>query len=203
MPSVKQLYGNHPFSSNTYLFISNGECAVIDPSAPPSELDLGVRMRYVLLTHAHFDHMLDIDAWVELGAEVIVSERDAALLHNSELNCYRPFLGVDRGYHGAYRTVRDGDVLPLGNTSLRVISCPGHTEGSVTYFSDGVAFVGDTLFDGGGFGRWDLPSGDYAKLVASIDKLISNLPDFTVLYCGHGSPTTIEKYKSDYKYRRI
>lgn len=201
MLTVKKLYGNHPFSSNTYLVSSGGEYAVVDPSAPPTDVDGAVR--YVLLTHAHFDHMLDIDAWVALGAEVVVSEQDAALLSDAQLNCYRPFLGVDRGYHGAYRTVRDGDVLPLGDASIRVISCPGHTEGSVTYFSDDLAFVGDTVFDGGGFGRWDLPSGDYTKLFASIDMLISTLPNATVLYCGHGSPTTIEKYKSDYKYRRI
>ncbi len=203
MLTVKKLYGHHPFSSNTYMLVSNGECAVVDPSAPPDGLDPDLTPRYVLLTHAHFDHMLDIDAWVSLGAEVIVSVSDATLLGDAHLNCYKPFLGVDRGYNGEYRTVCDGDNISLGDATLTVISCPGHTDGSLTYVCDDVAFVGDTVFAGGGFGRWDLPSGDSDKLFASIDTLLTRLSDATVLYCGHGAPTTVGEYKSDYKYRRI
>ncbi len=191
----------HGFASNTYLLCADGEYAVVDPSVPPERVGgIEGRVRYILLTHGHFDHMLDIDAWVErFGAEVVVSREDRPALADSTANCYRIFCGEDKGYYGDALAVSDGDRLPFGNTYISVMSCPGHTMGSVTYLIDGTAFVGDTVFAGGGFGRWDLYGGDYNALRGSI-AAISALPEDTVLYPGHGEETTVREYKRDFKY---
>ena len=176
---------------------------MIDPSAEYDPSLIDGRLKYVLLTHCHFDHVLELDAWASGGAAVVISRDDADALADSELNCYKLFLGLNKGYKGATSKTSDGDILKLGDEQIKVIACPGHTAGSVVYAVSGQAFVGDTVFAGGGYGRFDLPSGDYRKLGESIERLISSLPDDTVMHPGHGASTTVYEFKEDYKYRRI
>lgn len=178
------------FGSNTYVLISDSEAAVIDPSVEydkiKSELGDKVKVKYIILTHAHFDHMLKIDSWVNnTDAEVIVGRGDRLGLTDGNLNCYRTFFGDDKGYYGAYTTVSEGDTLQIGSTVLSVIETPGHTQGSISLFSGDCLFVGDLLFAGGGIGRTDLPGGDYVKLAMSIRKILK-LPVGTMIYSGHG-----------------
>lgn len=188
----------HSFASNTYIISCNGECAVIDPSTPyDSNLYQG-RLKYILLTHGHFDHMLDIDSWVNsTDAEVVISVDDQFMLSDSTLNCYKIFNGSDGGYSGKFATVRNLDTLQLGDKEIKVISTPGHTKGSVIYLVDDSCFVGDTVFAGGGYGRFDLPTGNAIELRDSI-KLVTGLPKNTVLYPGHGATTTVEQYIFDF-----
>ena len=189
----------HPFSSKCYLISSGGEYAVIDPSTPFDVAKIDGKVKYILLTHSHFDHILEIDSWVNAtGAEVLISEHEADFLSDPSRNCYRLFDGTERGYFGKVRGVSDGEELTLGEESFRVLHLPGHTIGSVAYVFEGCAFVGDTVFAGGGFGRWDLPSGDMFALFNSIKK-VKELPDDTVFYSGHGEPTTAGQYKLDTK----
>jgi glyoxylase-like metal-dependent hydrolase (beta-lactamase superfamily II) len=154
-------------------------------------------MEYILLTHAHFDHILDIDSWVEgTGAKVIISEYEVDALSDSTRNCYKFFNGSDRGYYGKAYGLSDGEKIILGDVDITLLNTPGHTVGSSVYLTDGAAFVGDCVFAGGGYGRTDLPTGDFLALRDSIDKIIS-LPDDTVLYPGHGQCTTVKEYKQD------
>lgn len=184
-----------PFGSNCYILSSSGECCVIDPSVPYSPELFDGEMKYIILTHCHFDHILEVDSWKNnTNAKVIVSVDDGASLSDPGVNCYRTFFNVHKGYFGEYSAVCDGDILTLGDKLLKFISCPGHTKGSVAILCDDVCFVGDTVFAGGGYGRFDLPGGDYSKLCESIEKILS-LPDCTTLYCGHGPTTTIGDYK--------
>ena len=187
----------HSFSSNCYLISSGEECAVVDPSVPYDESLVTGRVKYVLLTHSHFDHILEIDSWVDAtGAEVIISEREVDFLPDPRRNCYAFFDGSARGYFGKARGVLDGEELTLGEERFSVMHLPGHTQGSVAYVFSDCAFVGDTVFAGGGFGRWDLPSGDMIALFGSIAK-VKSLPNEMTLYCGHGEPTTVGRYKID------
>lgn len=187
----------HPFSANSYLISSRGEYAVVDPTTPFSADMVEGRVKYILLTHAHFDHILEVDSWVrETGAEVICSVDELAALSDPMRNCYKLYNGTDNGYFGASRAIDESDTLPLGDTTISLIRCPGHTIGSATYICDGCAFVGDTIFEGGGYGRFDLPTGNSVMLVGSIKKLMS-LPDDTLVYPGHGGTTTIKQYKLD------
>lgn len=202
MLEIQMPKSGHAFASNTYVILSGEECAVIDPTVPYSKQLFPKKVKYVLLTHAHFDHILEIDSWALSGAEVIISEKELTALSDPYRNCYRLFLGEERGYFGKAHGVSEGDILPLGDTEISVMELPGHTVGSVAYICGDAVFVGDTVFDGGGYGRWDLPSGDYSTLLSSIDRVLL-LPDSKLLYPGHGGECTVAKFKNDYKTKRI
>ncbi len=185
------------FGSNMYLISSRDEWAVIDPSveyarALSEHPDMSGKLRYVLLTHGHFDHILKINSWADSATEVIVGDGDAPLLSDPHLNCYLGFLGVNDGYFGAYRTVSDNETLRLGEDIIRVISTPGHTPGGVSYRIADNIFVGDTIFSGGGYGRCDLPLGDEDVLEKSIIRLITHEADGMV-YPGHGEPSKLSE----------
>ena len=199
MPYVTLAKSVHPFASNTYIIYSGGECAVVDPSVPYSTVTLQGKLRYILLTHAHFDHMLDIDEWVrESGATVIVSAYDKPALSDSSRNAYFLFTGKHSGYFGESVAVNDGDTLPLGDELIRVIALPGHTPGSVGYHISDILFAGDTVFSGGGYGRCDLPGGDYEAIKDSINRVMALEPS-TILLCGHGEATTVSEYRRYYR----
>lgn len=198
MLEIRSLRPCEPYGSNCYLISSDGEYAVIDPSADYSEAvklypDIEGRVKFVLLTHAHFDHFLSINSWVEKCGTVYVGREDAPSLSDSSKNCYLGFLGVDDGYYGAYDTIGDGDTLYLGKTQISVISCPGHTLGGVSYKIGDIVFSGDTVFADGGYGRCDLPGGDLDVLEKTLIKLIVNMPSETVFYPGHGRTTTLKE----------
>ena len=185
------------FGSNTYLISSEDEFAVVDPSVDYNRILIGHpeikdKIKYVLLTHAHFDHIIEINSWSEVAGEVIVGSGDASMLKDPYLNCYLGFLGIEEGYYGRYRTVNDGDILKLGEYSIRIISTPGHTPGGVSYKIDDHLFVGDTVFAGGGYGRCDLPGGDVDALEKSIIKLITREDECTV-HPGHGDKAKLSE----------
>jgi len=124
----------------------------------------GMRVRYVCATHYHFDHVKTIGKLsAELGAETVAFE-------GSEVD--------------AEIGVRDGDVLKLGETTVRVIHTPGHTADSVCYYDGSHLFTGDTLFIEA-WGRTDLPGGSSDVLFSSLHDKIMALPDATVIYPGH------------------
>ncbi len=186
------------FGSNCFVIDANGEYAVVDPSVPIDTIkrklvDIDCKLKYILLTHCHFDHIYAIDSWVKgcPTATVLIGRQDGAGLSDPMLNCYLGFLGVRDGYNGPYTPVDDGQRFSLGGEIVRVISCPGHTAGGVSYRIGEHLFVGDTLFDGGGYGRVDLPGGDFSALEKSIIRIFTHEPDGKV-YCGHGNNTTLQ-----------
>ena len=187
-----------PYGSNCYLLSSSGEFVVVDPSADYSTAlkmhpEIEGRVKYVLLTHAHFDHILAINSWKEQCEQIIVGSADAEYLADATKNCYLGFLGVDDGYYGSYKCVGDGEKLQFGNEDISVIACPGHTPGGVSYQIGDAVFCGDTAFAGGGYGRCDLPGGDIEVLEKTLIRLITELPSETVFYPGHGPSTTLKE----------
>lgn len=196
MLNIQLLNSPHPFASNCYLISSDGEYAVVDPTAPYDADLIQGKLKYVLLTHAHFDHILDIDSWVEAGAEVLIFEDEREALSDPMRNCYKIYNGTDNGYFGQARGQADGDIIPLGSSQIKIIGCPGHTIGSAAYLCENYAFVGDTVFAGGGYGRFDLPTGNFTMLRESIIRLAS-LPEAVIFYPGHGESTTVKQYRQD------
>ena len=197
MLKIELLPHSHPFASNTYLLTSSDEYAVIDPSAPVPETIGTKKVKYIILTHAHFDHMLNIDEWVEkTGAEVLVGADDVAALGNADLNCYRLFNRQNDGYFGNATPISDGDKICFGDGAIEVISTPGHTPGSISLLVEDVLFSGDTIFAGGGYGKYTFPGGSFPELKKSIYKLLK-LDDNIKVYPGHGETTTIFEYKKD------
>ena len=187
------------YASNCYILSSMGECCIIDPTVPYSPELLDGELKYIILTHCHFDHILEINSWKNnTGASVLVSAEDGKALSDPDINCYRFFLGENKGYFGEYTEIFDGDEIALGDEKIKVMACSGHTKGSIALLLGEKCFVGDTVFAGGGYGRFDLPGGNYAELCDSINKIIS-LDKDTVLYCGHGFKTTVGEYKEHYR----
>ena len=189
------------FGSNCWLVIDEetGDAVVIDPSP---EIDIikdaldrrCANVKYILLTHSHFDHMTSCDALRDLtAAPLAVHEDDAEGLYNSRINCSRVFMNSDLVYRPAEILLREGDKLEFGTLKVSLIHTPGHTKGSVCYFIGDSLFTGDTLFDGG-VGRSDLPGGDTMTLVSSLQRIKSIAGDYKV-YTGHGSVSTLEKQK--------
>jgi hydroxyacylglutathione hydrolase len=176
------------------------EGAVIDPGGHPERImaevaRLGLTIRYVLDTHAHFDHTDANGAIVEAtGAPLALHPDDLPLLNASggaALFGLRadPSPPPDLELH-------DGDELAVGKLRFQVLHTPGHTPGHVSFYEpdEGVLFDGDVLFYRG-IGRTDLPGGSWPVLEESIRRVLFALPDETVVYAGHGPATTIGEEK--------
>lgn len=176
------------YASNTYVLISGADAAVVDPSADIRDIKnaLGeAKLRYILLTHCHFDHILKLDSLrAETRAEVCIHKADADMMKDPELNG-SAFFGLDLASLGADRILEDGETIPLGKATIEVISTPGHTPGSVCYECGYDLICGDTLFSSG-YGRYDLPGGDGNVLFASLKKLADRRDD-PMIHPGHGA----------------
>ncbi|MGD8623981.1 MAG: MBL fold metallo-hydrolase [Anaerolineae bacterium] len=176
------------------------EAAVIDPGGDPQIiLDAlaghDLTLRYVLNTHGHFDHTDANGALVEAtGAQLAAHALDKPLLAAAG---GAAIFGLQaKAGPAPDLELADGDELAVGRLCLRVLHTPGHTPGHVCFYEagEGVLFDGDVLFRRG-IGRSDLPGGDPRQLMASIQKVLFALPDMTVVYSGHGPPTTIGEEK--------
>ncbi len=194
------------FGSNMYIIESEKEYAVIDPSvdffiAARSYPEIKHGTKYIILTHAHFDHFLCIDTWkAQTDAEVLIGRYDAPALSDPYKNAYKIFYAKDCGYFGKYTPLDHGNELVLGNEHFKVIATPGHTPGGISLlFCDNI-FVGDTVFADGAYGRYDLPGGDLEALIHSI-KYLKALDGALTVYPGHGRSfyaDEIKKYFSNF-----
>ena len=199
MLEIKLLKSPHPFSANSYFIGLDGDYAIIDPTAPYSAEFDGKNIKYILLTHEHFDHILEIDSWAEnTNADVIATKECAISLPDPMRNCYKLYNGTNNGYFGETHVVEDGEELCFGNSVIKVIETPGHTAGSGIFVIDNIAFVGDTVFEGGGYGRFDLPTGSFVMLKDSINKIM-RLDGDIIMYPGHGGCTTVKQYIKDFR----
>ena len=174
-----------------------GEAAVIDPGAEEARIlrqieAHGLKVQHVLLTHAHFDHMLAAKEVMEAtGADLLVPAGDEPALNNSRLNA-RFLMGSAEPYPlTASRLLEEGEEVTVGGLRLKTILTPGHTAGGCCYLCGEALFTGDTLF-AGSIGRTDLPGGSFTQLKQSLDKLAALPGDYTV-YPGHGEATTLER----------
>ncbi len=194
------------FSSNCYLLISENEGVIIDPSAELSSITRTLRekqasVKYILLTHAHFDHMLFLEEAREtLGVPLLVHENDASALVNPNLSLFC-MLEQDKSFAFPEHTLSGGEKLSVGDEYIDVIHTPGHTPGSVCYKCGNKLITGDTLFNMS-IGRDDFPGGDGKALRNSI-KILCELPDETEIYPGHGESSTIGNQKEKNPYVRI
>jgi glyoxylase-like metal-dependent hydrolase (beta-lactamase superfamily II) len=173
-----------------------GEAIAIDPGDQSDEIlamarDMGVTIKVIANSHAHIDHILGVrGVQSATGARFLLHQGDLAIARNAA-GTAATFLGrpVDPPPDpDAY--LADGDEIDVAGVKLKVIHTPGHTPGSLSFYTEGMLFSGDTLFQGS-IGRTDLPGGDYDEEMASIvDKLLS-LPDDTVVLPGHMRETRI------------
>ena len=187
---IQNLYPGS-WGSNCYLLTVGEHAAVVDPSADAKTIVnaikcAGAKLEMILLTHGHFDHIVSVDTLRDAtGAPLLVHESDTGMLSDAHKNAFYTFFHMDRTYRASDKTFADGEVLTLGDETIRVISTPGHSQGSVCFDCNGeFLLTGDTLF-AGGFGRFDLYSGDGKTLMKSLESLKS-LPGHLPIYPGHG-----------------
>ena len=178
------------------------DCAVFDGAYRDFLHRLGVAsLKYILLTHGHFDHILGVKQLKELcGGEVCIHEADAACLTDEKesLNFYSHY-GVQEPVSPDV-LLRDGDTLALGESVIGVRSTPGHTRGSVCFTVGESMFCGDTLFRLS-MGRTDMPGGSTRALFQSLEAL-GRIPGNLDLYPGHGELTTLLFEKENNRYLR-
>ncbi len=181
-----------------------GEAVCVDPGDQSEEIlamarDMGVRIKYIANSHAHIDHILGVGA-----------VRDATgakfLLHPADLELARNAAAMAKGWGMDIANppdpdafLADNDTIDIDGLQLSVLHTPGHTRGSVCFYTNGIVFAGDTLFQGS-IGRTDLPGGDYDEEMASIVERLLALPDETIVLPGHMDQTTIghERLRNPY-----
>ncbi len=174
-----------PLAANCYIAAGGGQAVIIDPGAEPRRILKavdGMEVAAILVTHGHSDHVGAADeVAARTGAPFMAPAGDSRLLEGRVK--VRPVRFLD-----------DGDQLDFGGFSLAVIATPGHTPGSICFFSPGEIFSGDTLF-AGGVGRTDLSGGSAEDLFNSIRERIFTLPEDTVVRPGHGEQTSVGREK--------
>lgn len=193
---IKQ-YIAGPIEANNYLVADENskEAVLIDCSEKVQQIiddvkNLGLKVKYILLTHGHFDHVMGVnDMKKELGAEVLVNEKDKSQVEMTK-TILRTF-GIYADKNPEYDRFIDANTeLKIGDIPIKILETPGHTEGGLSYLIDGKLFSGDTLFKRY-VGRTDLPGGDYDKLENSIRNVLYKLEDDTEVFPGHNEKTTI------------
>ncbi len=190
--------------TNCYILYDGNMAAIVDPACSPEKIiakinDLGVGVEYIIITHAHSDHISALDRIkAEYDAKVYIGEDDADSLSDDELSL-STFFRKHAPKTKPDKLIKDGDELILGNTRLNFIHTPGHTKGGICIYTPGYLISGDTLFFES-VGRCDFPGGSSKELSASIKNKLFTLPDNTAVYPGHGEPTSIGHEKTNNPY---
>lgn len=196
-----EVFSTPPMEANCYIVTDekSGQAIIIDPGYPePAALnraaELGDRVRYILFTHRHFDHVLGAAAFKRVtGAPLVIHKLDAEGLCDPEVSLYSHFAAyydVEQEPAKADVTVDEGDRLDFADGVIEVLHTPGHTRGSVCYRLGDLLFTGDTLFRGS-MGRVDFPSGSVKDMENSLRRL-SKMDGHLAVYSGHGGVTDIE-----------
>ena len=175
------------------------KAAVIDPGDDSSRIlmklaEQKLTVEYIINTHGHFDHVGANRKLKEAtGAKLVIHALDQSMLKVLSETSAAFGLSVENS-PPPDQTVQDGDIIQFGEIILTVLHTPGHTPGGISLHTDGVVFVGDTLF-AGSIGRTDFPGGDFDTLISSIKNKLYSLGDQVIVYTGHGPETTIGREK--------
>lgn len=195
-----------PIETNCYILMCEytHETVIIDPGLDNGSIIRQItamdgQVKYILLTHGHFDHCCGVQNLVDTYSVPILMHCDdvpyvsGAKTHALIYGISIPNVPLPNCF------INDGDLVEVGNISLKTIHTPGHTPGCVCFYTQGYLFSGDTLFNAS-IGRTDLPGGNFKKIISGIKNKLFLLPDDTIVYPGHGEKTTIgdEKMSNPY-----
>jgi len=189
------------YAANCYIVYCKDtkEGIVIDPGSQGAEIgdkikDLGLSIKYIILTHGHWDHTDGILGLKEkIDVPVLIHKEDEPLLRAGKKGIYSK--ASSEGIEVAPdKYIEDGDKLKVGDMTIEIIHTPGHSPGGVSIKIGDRIFTGDTLFTGS-IGRTDLYGGSYETLLSSIKEKLLIYPDNTIVYPGHGESSTIGREK--------
>lgn len=189
--SVGQMQANCYVVSN-----QNRNAILIDPGDEYSKIASFLKKqkitpKFIAHTHGHIDH---IGCDNEFGLPIYIHKLDIELLKNPEKNL-SSFLMLPFRVNKNIKAVEDLDCITLDELRLEVIHTPGHTPGGICLKAEKVIFTGDTLFSGS-IGRTDFVGASGEQLIKSIQSRLLIFPDNTIIYPGHGEPSTIGKEKN-------
>ncbi len=181
--------------TNCYVLSSNGVAVIVDPGGGYGKIEAylkeyGLKAVAVLLTHGHFDHILDAHKWEKAGARIFIHEDDASCLVSPD-DSLASMVGLTIPPVKEYETFSDGKVIKFDTVSVRVIHTPGHTKGGCCFeLEDGALLSGDTLMCET-YGRTDFPGGSSVRIADSIKNKLFTLEGDRMIYPGHGDSTTL------------
>lgn len=189
---------NYYSSENTYIVYDalSKEGVVIDPGIDALKIkekadSEGIKIKYILITHCHYDHIQYLEELRKITSAPLACGKWASVnIGEPAINASYMGLGYEICAKGAEIILNDGDCLELGESEIKCVYTPGHTNCGVCYIADNDIFSGDTLFLRN-CGRWDLPTGDENTLKRSIREVLYKLGDDMTVYPGHGDKTSI------------
>ncbi len=191
-------------ANNNYLLIDDNskEAVLIDCSQYTDELqeklqEYGAKLKYVLITHGHFDHILGLNKLHEKMSEVeILAPIGDKDLIEDVVEFVHAFVGnvEDVKVPHISKYIDENSEIFIGNEKVQMITTAGHTKGGVCYFVDNKLFSGDTIFQES-IGRTDLPGGSYEQIAQSVKKVLEMFADDVKIYPGHGDFTTVAHEK--------
>ncbi len=190
-----------PLMANCFIFgcKKTREAVVIDPGGDADKIllslaDSELEVKYIINTHGHFDHVCGNGKMKDAtGADILIHPLDAPMLGMLSSNAAVFGISVENS-PPCDQTIEEGETVSFGNISLKVVHTPGHTPGGISLYTDGIVFVGDTLF-AGSIGRTDFPGGDFDTLISSIKTKLFDMEDDMRVLSGHGPETSIGREK--------
>ncbi len=192
--------------TNTYIISDeNSNCVIVDPESRHEPYvkyieENGLKPVYIILTHAHFDHIGAMEGLRKaLKIDVLAGEDEKRTLNDPHINMSDEFGGRGTSFE-ADRYLKDGEEFTAGSMTFKTLFTPGHTCGSVCYLCENVMIAGDTLFMGS-CGRTDFPTGDWNKMMRSLNMLKNLEGDYHVLP-GHGPATTLGRERATNMFMR-
>jgi hydroxyacylglutathione hydrolase len=187
------------FAANCYIVGSQAtkQGMIVDPGAEAETIlrtvqQAGLSISLIVVTHAHVDHVGALRAVKErTSAQFAIHEAERGVLLNAPMRLFTSLGGFPiKAPPRPDRLLKDGDRIDVGDLHFMVLYTPGHSSGGICLAGHGVVFSGDTLFNSG-IGRTDFPGMSHERLMESIREKLMVLPDETIVYPGHGPPTTI------------
>lgn len=186
--------------NNNYLLIDekSKEAILFDCSKFSEDLleildEYCATLKYVLITHGHFDHILGLNKLHEVmpNVEILAPKNDKSLIEGV-VEFVNDFVGniEDVKVPHISKYIDESSEINIGDEKIKIINTPGHTMGGVCYFVDNKLFSGDTIFLGS-VGRTDLPGGSYEQIKKSVKNVLEMFDDDVKIYPGHGDSTTV------------